>query len=89
MSITAAKKQSVIKQYAKTKNDTGSANVQIAILTERINSLTEHLKTHEKDTISRKGLLGLVARRRRLLNYLKSTDESTYADLIGKLGLRK
>lgn len=89
MSISAEKKQTVIKKFATGKNDTGSADVQVAILTERINSLTGHLKTHEKDVISRRGLLGLVARRRRLLNYLKSTDENRYSTLIEKLGLRK
>lgn len=89
MSITAEKKQAVIKKFATGKGDTGSADVQVAILTERINSLTEHLKTHQKDVISRKGLLGLVARRRRILNYLKSTDEGRYSGLIEKLGLRK
>lgn len=89
MSISAEKKQEVIKKFATGKNDTGSADVQVAILTERINSLTEHLKGHKNDVLSRKGLLGLVARRRRLLNHLKATAESRYSDLIGKLGLRK
>jgi len=89
MSITAEKKTKVIKDYAVKDGDTGSPEVQVAILTERINSLTEHFKTHAKDLHSRRGLLRLVSRRRRLLDYLKRKDEDRYAKLIKNLGLRK
>lgn len=89
MSITAEKKASLIKEFAKDDNDTGSVEVQVAILTERINALTEHCKINKKDFHSRRGLLMLVGKRRRLLSYLKKTDNARYVDLIGKLGLRK
>lgn len=89
MSITTEKKQEVIKKYAKGKGDTGSPEVQIAILTERIVSLTEHMKTHKKDLHSRRGLLGLVSKRRRLLDYLKNKSEERYQTIIKELGLRR
>ena len=89
MSITAARKQEVIKDNAKKSGDTGSTEVQVAILTERINNLTEHFKGNDKDHQSRRGLLILVGRRRRLLDYLKRTDSARYEALIEKLGLRK
>jgi small subunit ribosomal protein S15 len=89
MSITSDKKTSLIKDYAKSENDTGSVEVQCAILTERINNLTQHFKTNHKDFTSRRGLLMLVGRRRRLLNYLKSKDLNRYVSLIEKLGIRK
>lgn len=89
MSITAEKKQEVIKEFAVGKDDTGSPEVQIAILTNRINTLTEHFKTHKKDHHSRRGLLIMVGRRRSLLDYLKRKNPSSYSALINKLGLRK
>jgi len=89
MSITAERKTALIKEHAQGANDTGSANVQIAILTERINNLTEHFKSHVKDKHSRRGLLAMVSQRRRLLDYLKGKDQSAYETLIGKLGIRK
>lgn len=89
MSITAARKQEVIKDFATQKTDTGSPEVQIAILTERINNLTTHLGEHVKDFHSRRGLLMLVSRRRRLLDYLKRTDENRYAKVVERLGLRR
>ena len=89
MSITAERKAALIKEHAREANDTGSPEVQVAILSERIANLTEHFKTHAKDNHSRRGLLMLVNKRRRLLDYLKANDESRYTDLIGKLGLRK
>lgn len=89
MSITVEEKARVIKDYATGANDTGSAEVQVAILSSRIATLTEHFKTHKKDNHSRRGLLKLVAQRRKLLDYLKRKDEARYADLIGKLGLRR
>lgn len=89
MSITAERKAALIKEHAREANDTGSPEVQVAILSERISNLTEHFKTHAKDNHSRRGLLMLVNKRRSLLDYLKSRDESRYTDLIGKLGLRK
>ncbi|HEY6049148.1 MAG TPA: 30S ribosomal protein S15 [Sphingomicrobium sp.] len=89
MSITTERKQALIKQHARDKSDTGSPEVQVAILTERINNLTEHFKTHAKDNHSRRGLLMLVNQRRSLLDYLRRNDEQRYGDLIGKLGLRK
>ena len=82
-------KKALIEQYRKHTADTGSSEVQIALLSERINHLTEHLKTHRKDFSTRRGLLMLVGQRRRLLNYLKSRDIERYGDLIGRLGLRK
>ena len=89
MTITAERKEEVIKEYAREANDTGSPRVQGAILTERINNLTEHFKSHHKDNHSRRGLLMMVNKRRSLLDYLKKKDEARYTDLIGKLGLRK
>ena len=89
MSITAERKQTLIKDYGRDSNDTGSPEVQIAILTDRINTLTEHFKTHAKDNHSRRGLLMMVNKRRSLLDYLKREDAQRYLDLIGRLGLRK
>ena len=89
MSITAEKKQELIKKHARGSDDTGSPEVQVAILTERIVNLTEHFKTHAKDNHSRRGLLMLVNKRRSLLDYLKRKDAARYTDLITKLGLRK
>ena len=89
MSITAERKQEVIKEHARAKEDTGSPEVQIAILTSCIQSLTEHFKSHAKDNHSRRGLLMMVNKRRSLLDYLRREDEDRYTGLIGKLGLRK
>jgi len=89
MSITAERKSEVIKEYAKGTNDTGSPEVQIAILSERIKNLTEHLQSHEKDFHSRRGLLVMVGQRRRLLDYLKKKHSARYQDIINKLGLRR
>ena len=89
MSITAEKKQELIKTHARGAEDTGSPEVQVAILTERIVNQTEHFKTHAKDNHSRRGLLMLVNKRRSLLDYLKREDAARYSDLITKLGLRK
>ena len=89
MSITAEKKQEVIKEHARGSDDTGSPEVQVAILTNRIVNLTEHFKTHAKDNHSRRGLLMLVNKRRSLLDYLKREDTARYSELITKLGLRK
>lgn len=89
MSITSVKKQEVIKEFATQKTDTGSPEVQVAILTHRILSLTAHLGDHKKDFHSRRGLLILVSRRRRLLDYLKRVDETRYQKLIERLGLRR
>ena len=89
MSITAGRKAEVIKTYATKAGDTGSPEVQVAILSERINSLTEHFKTHVKDFHSRRGLLVMVSQRRKLLDYLKRKDADKYRGLIEKLGLRK
>jgi small subunit ribosomal protein S15 len=89
MSIQAEIKTNLIKEYANTENDTGSVEVQCAVLSERIKNLTEHLKDNHKDFSSRRGLLMLVGRRRRLLTYLKSRSLDRYVKLIGKLGLRK
>ena len=89
MSITAERKQELIADNARGTGDTGSAEVQVAILSERIANLTEHFKNHKKDNHSRRGLLKLVAERRKLLDYLKAKDESRYTALIGKLGLRR
>lgn len=83
------KKQSIIENYKTHENDTGSPEVQVAILTERINHLNEHLKTHKKDHHSRRGLLKMVGKRRNLLNYVKAKNIERYRDLIDKLGLRK
>ena len=89
MSITAERKSALIKEYATVEGDTGSPEVQVAILTERINNLTEHFKGHAKDNHSRRGLLMLVNKRRSLLDYLKKKDAGRYNELIAKLGLRK
>lgn len=89
MSVTAERKASIISDNARAANDTGSPEVQVAILTERIANLTEHFKTHAKDNHSRRGLLMLVNKRRSLLDYLKRKDVGRYNDLIAKLGLRK
>ena len=89
MSITAERKQELIKEYAIKEGDTGSPEVQIAILSERIKNLTEHLKDHDKDFQSRRGLLIMVGQRRRLLDYLKGKDVSRYESLITRLGLRR
>jgi small subunit ribosomal protein S15 len=89
MSITAERKQALIADNARGANDTGSPEVQVAILSERISNLTEHFKTHAKDNHSRRGLLMLVNKRRALLDYLKRVDEGRYQALISKLGLRK
>ena len=89
MTITAARKQELIKEHARHEGDTGSPEVQVAILTTRILNLTEHFKTHAKDNHSRRGLLTLVNTRRSLLDYLKKIDYDRYAALISKLGLRK
>ena len=89
MSISAERKEALINENAQTTGDTGSPEVQVAILTERITNLTEHFKTHHKDNHSRRGLLMLVNKRRSLLDYLKKKDEARYAALIAKLGLRK
>ena len=89
MSITAARKAELIKTYAVKSEDTGSPEVQVALLSERINNLTEHFKTHVKDNHSRRGLLKLVGQRRRLLDYLKSKDSTRYRKLIEGLGIRK
>jgi small subunit ribosomal protein S15 len=89
MSITAERKAEVIQANAKKAGDTGSPEVQVAILSERIANLTEHFKTHVKDNHSRRGLLKLVSQRRQLLDYLKRADESRYKTLIEKLGIRR
>ena len=89
MSITAERKAEVIKTHAKKEGDTGSPEVQVGILSERINNLTEHFKKHVKDNHSRRGLLKLVSQRRQLLDYLKRSDESRYKALIQKLGIRR
>ncbi|MCC7048455.1 MAG: 30S ribosomal protein S15 [Alphaproteobacteria bacterium] len=89
MSITAERKQTVVKEYATKEGDTGSPEVQVAVLSERINNLTEHLGTHLKDHHSRRGLLVMVGQRRRLLDYLKRKDTKRYDDLIKRLGLRR
>ncbi len=87
--ITKEKKDEIIKEYAISEGDTGSPEVQVALLTERINELTEHLKVNKKDHHSRRGLLKMVGRRRRLLAYLKEKDINRYRNLIERLGLRK
>ena len=89
MSIEASRKAEVIKSYAVKAGDTGSPEVQVAILSERITNLTEHFKTHVKDNHSRRGLLKLVSQRRQLLDYLKRADEGRYKTLIEKLGIRR
>ncbi len=87
--MESQKKKALIEQHRRHPADTGTPEVQIALLSERINHLTDHLKTHRKDFSTRRGLLMLVGQRRRLLNYLKSRDIERYRDLIGRLGLRK
>lgn len=89
MSITAERKQELIKEFAVKKDDTGSPEVQVAILTERINNLTEHFKTHKKDHHSRRGLLMMVGQRRRLLDYVKTKEVKRYEDLLKRLKLRR
>ncbi len=89
MSITAERKQELIKEFAVKKEDTGSPEVQVAILTERIANLTEHLKIHKKDHHSRRGLLMMVGLRRRLLDYVKSKEVKRYEDLVKRLNLRR
>ncbi|MBB3897687.1 30S ribosomal protein S15 [Roseococcus suduntuyensis] len=89
MSITAERRQALIQDYAQKPGDTGSPEVQVAILSERISNLTEHLKTHAKDFHSRRGLLVLVGQRRGLLDYVKRKDRARYEALIGRLGLRR
>jgi len=89
MSITQERKKELIEKFAKGNNDTGSPEVQVAILSERIANLTEHFKTHKQDNHSRRGLIKLVAQRRRLLDYLKAKDLSRYQSLIKDLGLRR
>ena len=89
MSIAAERKEALIKEYSRGSGDTGSPEVQIAILSERISNLTEHFKDHHKDNHSRRGLLMLVNKRRSLLDYLKKKDAGRYTDLIARLGLRK
>jgi len=87
--VTKEKKEAIIKEYATKEGDTGSPEVQVAILTARINELNEHLDSHKKDFHSRRGLLKMVGKRRNLLNYLKEKDIERYRSLIGRLGLRK
>ena len=89
MSITAERKQELIKEFATKEGDTGSPEVQVAVLSERISNLTEHFKTHAKDNHSRRGLIKLVSQRRRLLDYVKATNAQRYQALIGRLGLRR
>ena len=89
MSIAAERKQELMKEYAIKEGDTGSAHVQVAILTERITNLTEHFKSNKKDNHSRRGLLKMVSTRRKLLDYIRKNDDESYKTLIGKLGIRK
>ena len=89
MSITAERKKELVKEYAVVKGDTGSPEVQVALLTERINNLTQHMGENAKDFNSRRGLLVMVGRRRRLLNYLQGKEQGRYESLIKRLGLRK
>jgi small subunit ribosomal protein S15 len=89
MSVSTERKQEIIGDNARNKDDTGSPEVQVAILTERINNLTDHFKSHAKDNHSRRGLLMMVNKRRSLLDYLRKTDADRYTNLIAKLGLRK
>jgi len=89
MTITSERKQELMKEYGTGANDTGSPEVQVAVLSERINNLTEHFKSHVKDNHSRRGLIKMVSLRRRLLDYIKSTDQKRYETLIGRLGLRR
>ena len=89
MSVTKERKTEVIQEYRRSESDTGSPDVQIAVLTQRINTLSQHLQSHVKDHSSRRGLLMLVSRRRRLLEYIRRQDPNRYVELIGKLHLRK
>ena len=89
MALTRARKESIVSEFARSKNDTGSVEVQVALLTERINELTEHLKVHKKDNHSRRGLFKMVGTRRSLLNYLAKKDVQRYRDIVEKLKLRK
>lgn len=89
MSVTKERKTQLISDFRRSSEDTGSPSVQVAVLTERINSLTDHLRLHRKDHAGRRGMLMLVSRRRSLLDYLKSVDAPQYVELIGRLGLRK
>jgi small subunit ribosomal protein S15 len=89
MTITQERKNALVEEHGREKGDTGSPEVQVAILTERINNLTDHFKSHHKDNHSRRGLLMMVNKRRSLLDYLKGKDEGRYKDLITKLGIRK
>ena len=89
MTITKERKQELIQEYRHDDQDTGSPEVQIAILTTRINNLTEHMRTHSKDFASRRGLLAMVSRRRRLLDYLRRVDPQRYLNIIGRLSIRK
>ena len=89
MTVTKDRKRELIQQYRRADSDSGSPEVQIAILTARINNLTEHMRTHEKDYGSRRGLLALVSRRRTLLDYLRRVNAPGYVEIIGKLGIRK
>ena len=89
MALTKEAKQDLIAKHGRSESDTGSPEVQVALLTERLNYLTEHFKTHDKDHHSRRGLLRMVSRRRKLLDYLKSRNTDSYRSLIEKLGLRK
>ena len=89
MSIQPERKQSLMQEYATTSGDTGSPEVQVAVLSERINNLTEHFKAHVKDNHSRRGLIKMVSQRRRLLDYVKAVDQKRYEALISRLGLRR
>lgn len=89
MSVTAERKKEIMTEYATAEGDTGSPEVQVAVLSERIANLTEHFKTHTKDNHSRRGLIKMVSQRRRLLDYVKSRDQARYQSLIQRLGLRR
>ena len=89
MTITKERKTEIVGQFQRGSGDSGSPEVQIAILTTRINALTEHMRTHKKDYSTRRGLLAMVSRRRRLLDYVRSKDPQRYLDIIGRLGIRK
>ncbi len=89
MTITKERKQELIHEFKREEGDTGSPEVQIAVLTTRINNLTEHMREHKKDYATRRGLLAMVSRRRRLLDYLRKVDPQRYLDIIGRLGIRK
>ena len=89
MTITKERKQELVRDFRRDDSDSGSPEVQVAILTTRINALTEHLRVHKKDYATRRGLLAMVSRRRRLLDYLRRVDAKRYLDIIGRLGIRK